>query len=430
MNKPITSKINSKGHMEIGGCDTVDLVKEYGTPVYVLDEVTVRGKCREYRTAFKDKYSNFLVCYASKALCASALLKIIQDEGMGVDASSGGELYTAKRAGCNLANVYFHGNNKTERELEDAVNMGIGRVVVDNYDELSLLGRVSSRLKKKIKILFRVNPGIEAHTHEFIQTGQIDSKFGIAKDEIVDAVKKTQTMEYIEFAGLHSHIGSQIFDISPFLAEADVLTALASEIYKASGVRIEDLNLGGGLGIDYSGGDNVPTIDSFVKQIIAHVEEKCDEFNLQRPKIVLEPGRSIIGNAGLTLYTIGSIKEIPGIRTYISVDGGMSDNPRPILYDAKYEAEVANKAGQPKTKKVTVAGRFCESGDKLIKDYELQNPEVSDILAVFCTGAYNYSMASNYNRVPRPAMVLVNNGLSKLIIKRESYEDLVLNDIM
>ncbi|MFA4905646.1 MAG: diaminopimelate decarboxylase [Candidatus Margulisiibacteriota bacterium] len=418
MNQPITAKINEKGHLEIGGCDLVDLAAEFGTPLYVMDEVTLRGKCREYRTAFKNRYDNTLIIFANKALCNTAILKIIQDEGLGADVASGGELFTARRAGCNLKTVYFHGNNKTQKELMDAVEMEIGRIVVDNLDELALLDRITEKLGKKIDILFRVNPGIEAHTHEFIQTGQIDSKFGISKENVAEAIKLAQRTKYVHFIGLHSHIGSQIFDIEPFLKEIEILCALSE------GMNVEEINLGGGLGIDHSGSDQVPTIDQFAEEVVAQFKK------LSAARLVLEPGRSIVGNAGVTLYAVGGIKEIPGIRKYVSVDGGMADNPRPILYDAKYSAVLANKARKPVGEKVTVAGRFCESGDKLIKDIELPKVEVGDILAVFATGAYNYSMASNYNRVGRPAMVLVNNGAPTLILKRESNEDLTLNDVV
>lgn len=429
MNQPITAKINNKGHFEIGGCDCVDIASEFGTPLYVLCEVSVRGKCREYRTAFKDRYPNSLVIYASKALCNISLLKIIQDEGLGVDVSSFGELYTAKKAGVDLANVYMHGNNKPKKELEDAIDLNVGAIVVDNFAELETIGEITSKSKKQVKILFRVNPGIEAHTHEFIQTGQTDSKFGIAKEDILKAVSFALKLEYVDFAGLHAHIGSQIFDIDPFLAEIDVLTLLAKEINNQLGFKVREINIGGGLGIDYSGSDNVPAIDSFAGKIISHFKEKCAEASIGEPKLILEPGRSIVGVAGITLYTVGSVKDIPGIRKYVSVDGGMSDNPRPILYGAKYEALIANKASMQKEEKVTIVGRFCESGDKLLIDYELQKAEKGDILAVLCTGAYNYSMASNYNRVTRPAMALANNGSVKLIIKRESYEDLVRCDV-
>ncbi len=430
MNQPITAKINSKNHFEIGGCDCVELAKEFGTPLYVLDEITLRGKCREYRTAFKEKYQDSLISYASKALCNTAVLKIIQDEGLGVDVSSGGELYTARRAGCNVSNIFFHGNNKTEKELFDAIDMGVGRIVVDNIEELITIDVISSKLQKTVNILFRVNPGIEAHTHEFIQTGKTDSKFGIAKDKVVDAVKLTLDMDYVEFVGLHSHIGSQIFEIKPFLAEIDVLITLAVEINEACKVKIKDFNIGGGLGIQYSGTEEVPSIDAFAHQAIAHFKAQYKKTGLPDPRLIVEPGRSIVGNAGITLYTVGSVKDIPGIRKYVAVDGGMSDNPRPILYQAKYEALIANNANEKKLEKVTIVGRFCESGDKLIENYDLPVVSALDILAVIATGAYNYSMASNYNRVPRPAMILVNNGTPTLIVKRESYDDLILNDIL
>jgi len=429
MNQPITAKINNKGHFEIGGCDCVDIASEFATPVYVLCEVSVRGKCREYRTAFKDRYPNSLVIYASKALCNISLLKIIQDEGLGVDVSSFGELYTAKKAGVDLANVYMHGNNKPRKELEDAIDLNVGAIVVDNFAELETIGEITSKLKKQVKILFRVNPGIEAHTHEFIQTGQTDSKFGIAKEDILKAVLLALKLEYVDFAGLHAHIGSQIFDVNPFLAEIDVLADLARQINNELNYKVKEINIGGGLGIDYSGSDNVPSIDFFANKIVSHFKEKCADAEIGEPKLILEPGRSIIGVAGVTLYTVGNVKDIPGIRKYVSVDGGMADNPRPILYGAKYEATIANKASLPKNDKVTIVGRFCESGDKLLVDYELQKAEKGDVLAVLCTGAYNYSMASNYNRVGRPAMILVNNGNAKLIVKRETHEDLAQNDV-
>jgi diaminopimelate decarboxylase len=420
MNQPITSKINAKGHLEIGGCDLVDLAAEFGTPLYIMDETTLRVRCREYKNAFKDHYENTRIVYACKALCTTAVLKIVNEEGLGVDVASGGELYTARKAGCDLKNAYFHGNNKTRKELEQAVEWGVGRIVVDNFDELALLDEVTQKMRKKVDILFRINPGIEAHTHEFIQTGQTDSKFGIAKKRAAEAVKAAQKVPYINFIGLHGHIGSQIFDVKPYAALVKLLAGL--------GIGIEELDIGGGIGIDYTGKDKPPAIDDLAVTVMGAFK-KAWPVN-PAPRLVLEPGRSIVGTAGVTVYTVGGVKKIPGIRKYVSVDGGMSDNPRPILYDAKYDALLANRAKDPKKEKVTVAGRFCESGDKLIKDIRLPQVKVGDLLAVFCTGAYNYSMASNYNRVGRPAMVLVNNGGAALIQKRESYEDLVLNDMV
>lgn len=430
MNQPITSKINDKGHLEIGGCDVVDLAAEFGTPLYVLDETTIRGKCREYKTAFKSKYDNPLIIYAGKALCNTAVLRIVCDEGLGLDVSSGGEFFTARKAGCDLKNIYFHGNNKPLKELEEAVEAGIGRIVVDNAEELENLDKLSKKLKKRIDILFRINPGIEAHTHEFIQTGKIDSKFGIAKENAVEMVNRAKKTKLLNFVGLHCHIGSQILDINPFVAAVDVLCELASKIFQETKERVQEINIGGGLGIDYSGQDKAPKIDEFAEKITSEFKKKIKELDLGEPKLVLEPGRSIVGNAGVTLYTIGSVKDIPGIRKYIAVDGGMNDNPRPILYDAVYDAVLGNRARDKKEEKVRVVGRFCESGDILIKEIELPKVIAGDILTVFCTGAYNYSMGSNYNKVGRPAMVLANSGSATLILKRESYEDLALNDVL
>ncbi|HTY13482.1 MAG TPA: diaminopimelate decarboxylase [Candidatus Omnitrophota bacterium] len=430
MNQPITSKINAKGHLEIGGCDVAGLAAEFGTPLYVVCETTVRSRCREYKTALKNRYDNSLVIYACKALCNTALVKMVNDEGLGLDVSSGGEIYTAKKANCDLKSVYFHGNNKSAKELEEAVEWGVGRIVVDNLEELQRLDKITSKLKKKADILFRINPGIEAHTHEFIQTGKIDSKFGIARDKAVEAARLAQKTAYINYIGIHAHIGSQILDVKPYLTEIDILCRLAADIRSATGMETKEIDIGGGLGIDYSGSDEVPSVDQFAEQAVDRFKKVCAELKLGEPRLVLEPGRSVIGTAGVTLYTVGSVKEIPGIRTYIAVDGGMSDNPRPILYGAVYDAVLAGRAQEPKKEKVTVAGRFCESGDRLITDIELPEVKAGDLLAVYCTGAYNYSMASNYNRVGRPAMVLVNNGLATLILKRESYDDIILNDVV
>lgn len=430
MNQPITAKINDKGHLEVGGCDVADLAAEFGTPLYVLDETTLRGKCREYKTAFKKRYDNSLIIFASKALCNTAVARIMCDEGLGLDVSSGGEFYTARKAGCEAKLCYFHGNNKPIKELEDALQAGIGRIVVDNLAELDNLDQVSQKLKKRVDILFRVNPGIEAHTHEFIQTGKIDSKFGIAKDKLIEAVKQAKSTKLVNFVGLHCHIGSQILDIDPFVKALDVLCELSSEVLKQTKERVQEINIGGGLGIDYSGQDKVPKVDDLAEKITSRLKELIKELDLGEPRLILEPGRSIVGNAGITLYRVGSIKEIPGVRKYVAVDGGMNDNPRPILYDAVYAAWLGNRMRDKKEEEVRVVGRFCESGDILIKEIGLPRVRKGDLLTVFCTGAYNFSMASNYNRVGRPAMVLVNNGSATLILKRESYEDLAMNDIL
>jgi len=430
MYQPITAKTNEKGHLEIGGCDVTDLAAEFGTPLYILDEITLRGKCREYKTAFKNRYENSLIIYANKALCTTAVVRIIEDEGLGMDVVSGGELFTVRKANCSVKNVYFHGNNKSRKELREAVEVGVGRIVVDCLDELQTLDEVSAEFNRKVDILFRVNPGIDAHTHEFVQTGKTDSKFGIAKDQVLQAVKLASKAKYLNFIGLHSHIGSQIFAVEPFTAEITALCDLGGAILKETGIRIEEINMGGGLGIDYTGKDHIPPVEAFAEAIVKTLKERSKENDLGEPKLVVEPGRSIVGNAGVTLYTVGVVKDIPGIRKYVSVDGGMADNPRPITYGAVYQADAANKMKAPKNERVTIAGRFCESGDKLITDITLPALKTGDLLAVYATGAYNYSMSSNYNRVPRPAMLLVNNGTPTVIIKRETYDDLVGNDVV
>lgn len=417
-NLPDTAKINKQKHLEIGGFDTVELAKEFGTPLYVLDEATIRGRCQQYIKAFRGRYPNTDVIYACKALCTAGVLKIVTSEGLGLDVSSGGEFYTALKAGCDPKKIYFHGNNKSKQELKFALEAGVGRIVVDNLQELETLDEVTKQTSRRADILFRVNPGIEAHTHEYIKTGTIDSKFGIPQDQVEAAVKEAGKKKLINFLGFHSHIGSQIFDVKPFVEETKLLLDLTLKY------GTQELNIGGGLGVAYLSSDELTSIDFFAKEIAAVLKDKI------MAKLVLEPGRSIISNAGVTLYTVGGIKEIPGIRKYVFIDGGMSDNSRPILYQARYEAKIANKADQPNKKKVTVAGRFCESGDILIKDINLPEVESGDILAVLCTGAYNYSMASNYNRVGRPAMVLVGDGDATLIVKRESYDDLILNDVI
>jgi diaminopimelate decarboxylase len=423
-NLPVTAKINKKGVLEIGGCSATDLVAQFGTPLYVMDDSTIRERCREYKTSFKSKYRNVEIVFASKALCTTGILNVISDEGLGVDVVSGGELSTALRAGCDPEKIYFHGNNKSLKELEEGLRAGIGRFVVDCFEELKNLDSLTSKTGVRADILFRVNPGIEAHTHEFIKTGQVDSKFGLSREKVLEAISLASSMKNVNFVGLHSHIGSQIFDVNSFVAELDVLLNIAKET-----AGVEEINIGGGLGIDYLEKKEAPAIESFASVVTAHLNKRLKELKIPEPKLVLEPGRSIVGQAGVTLYTIGVIKEIPGIRKYVSVDGGMADNPRPMLYQSVYDATIGNKADKKKNEKVTISGRYCESGDVLLKDVMLQGPSVGDILVVLCTGAYNYSMASNYNRVPRPAMVLVSKGDASLIIGRETYEDLSAKDV-
>lgn len=429
MNLPLTGDTNKSGHLEIGGCDTVDLAKKFGTPLYVLDEKDIRERCRAYKTLFKSKYPNSAVIYASKALSTIGLLKIISNEGLGVDVSSGGELHTALKAGFSPKKIYFHGNNKSRQEIEDGLSASVGRFVADNFEELKCLDELTIRSGRRAQVLVRVNPGIEAHTHEAIKTGQTDSKFGIGKDKVLEAVKLITSMRSVKFAGLHAHIGSQIFDAEGFLAEIDVLVDAAKRIREKLKIDSEELNIGGGLGIQYLDSDKPMKLEDFAEAVTKRLKERIASSRLPLPKLVLEPGRSIVGRAGVTLYTIGHIKEISGIRKYAVIDGGMSDNIRPMLYGAKYEFAAADNMKAKKAGRYAVAGRFCESGDVLAKDAELPKLEKGGLLAVLCTGAYNYSMSSNYNRVPRPAMVIAGDGKAKLILRRETCEDIVRNDI-
>jgi len=429
MIEPITTKINSQGHLEVGGCDTVDLAKKFGTPLYILDEETIRANCKAYTKAFDQNGLENKIIFASKALSVVSVLRLINSENLGVDVSSGGEIFTALKAGCSPKNIYFHGSNKTEKELEYAIKSKIGRIVVDNYSELETIESLSKKFKTKVHILIRVNPGIEAHTHDYIKTAKVDSKFGLSRQVVIDMLGYVKESKYVEFVGIHSHIGSQIFDVGPFKEEARFLMEMSAEILDRHGLICQEINIGGGIGIQYQNDDNPASIETFGKLISSAIIESAKKLGLSFPKVIIEPGRSIVGSAGVTLYSVGSVKDIEDIRKYVLVDGGMSDNPRPILYSAKYTAVVANKAAEPKNDVVTVGGRFCESGDVLIRDITLQSAQAGDILAVFSTGAYNYSMASNYNRVPRPAMVIVNKGRARLIVRRESYKDLVRNDL-
>lgn len=415
-NFPDSAAVNERGHLQIGGCDVVDLAREFGTPLYVMDEVTLRNRCREYLHSFRLHYPNIEVVFASKALCTVGISEVIANEGLGFDVSSGGELYTVLKAGADPKKIYFHGNNKSLRELEEGLKAGIGHFVVDHVQELEKLDTLTQKLKIKASVLIRINPGIEAHTHEFIQTGKIDSKFGVQISRLEELVPSVRKMKFVEFLGFHAHIGSQILEVAPFVAEAELLLGLTNK-YNAT-----EMSLGGGLGIAYLDQHEPPSIGHFAAEVSKVIKNKT------AAKLILEPGRSLVGTAGVTLYTIGGIKDIPGIRKYLFVDGGMADNPRPILYDAKYAALLGNKPEAEQKDLVSIAGRFCESGDILIKDIRLARAEEGDILVTLCTGAYNYSMASNYNRVGRPAMVLANNGDAAVVVKRESYEDLLIND--
>lgn len=427
-----TMKINRFGHLEIGGCDTVSLAKEYGTPLVVLDEALIRQTCRQYYHNFVEHTKNAEVIYASKAFSSPAIYKIIESEGLGLDVVSGGELYTALQADFPVNKIYFHGNNKSAQELAMALEYKIGKVVVDNLYELEMLNNMASLFKTKIDILLRITPGIEAHTHEFIKTGQIDSKFGLTlpNGQAIQGVEAALRCNNVNLHGFHCHIGSQIFEMDSYQHEAKIMMEFIHQVKKSFGYEAEELNLGGGFGIYYHKGDQPAQIKAYAEVVMSTVREQAKAFGLLIPKIIIEPGRSIIGPAGTTLYTIGSIKEIPGVRKYIAVDGGMSDNIRPALYNAKYEAVLANKCNASHNELVSITGKCCESGDMLLWDVMLPTASSGDILAMSCTGAYGYSMASNYNSLSKPAVVLANDGTIDLIIKRQTYQDLLKNHLI
>jgi diaminopimelate decarboxylase len=425
-------KINEKGHLVFDGCDVVELAKEYGTPLYVISESEIRNRCKRIREHFTGKYQNTQALYASKAMSNVALYKMIEEEGLGIDVVSGGELYTAMKAGFPMQNIYFHGNNKTPAEIKLGIENNIGCFVIDNEYELGLIQRMAFESSKKIKALLRITPGISGHTHAYISTGQIDSKFGfqIHEDTALNAVKRVLECPNIHFAGVHCHIGSQIYSIEAYRETVMIMTDLIQQIKLKLGVEVEELNMGGGFGVfDYEADKHVDIVE-FIEAMMDVIEEQCSIKAIKRPRILIEPGRWIVGEAGITLYTIGAIKEIQGVRKYASVDGGMTDNPRHALYNAIYRAAVANKAIEPCADTVTIAGKCCESGDILIRNLKTPVLESGDILAVYGTGAYNYSMSSNYNRLTRPALVMVNKGESRVIVRRETYEDLLNYELL
>jgi len=424
--------INEKGNLTIGGVDTVALAEEYGTPLYVMDEDLIRSNLRRFHESIKKCYGGRgEVHYASKAFSCMEMCRIVASEGDGLDAVSIGELYTALKAGFPMEKVGFHGNNKSDEELAFALDNGVGHIIVDNISELERLEKIASSKNKTAHIMFRIKPGIDAHTHQFVMTGQIDSKFGFALEtgEAFEAVKKALSCKNVKLVGLHCHIGSQIFDIAPFEAAAKVMLEFIAKIRDELGYTVPGLNLGGGFGIKYLEEHDPVPFEQYMERVSAVVAEECGKLNLEQPYIYIEPGRSIAASAGITLYTVGARKEIPNIRTYVSVDGGMADNPRYILYQSEYEAVVANKAGEERNEKVTIAGRCCESGDLIGENMPLQHAESGDIIAVLATGAYNYSMSSNYNRLQKPAVVMVSEGKSRIVVKRESLDDIIKNDV-
>jgi diaminopimelate decarboxylase len=416
----------------IGGISAVELAEQYKTPLYVMDEQLIRKQCRRYHDSFKVASGRNRVAYAGKAFLTLAMCQIVAEEGLCLDVVSGGELFTALKAGFPMEKVYFHGNNKTEEEIVMGIQNSVGRFVVDNCHEMELIDRLAGERGVVQEILLRLTPGIEAHTHDYIKTGQIDSKFGFTPLEngIMNAVKKVVSLKNVKLAGIHCHIGSQIFETQPYEDAVDIMMDIVADIKNETGLEISELDLGGGFGIYYKEWDDPLAVEDFCAIILSRAHEKSQDLGIRLPALTIEPGRSIVGNSGTTLYKVGAIKEVPGVRKYVAVDGGMTDNIRPSLYDAEYECAVCSRITAGETEAVTIAGKCCESGDILIKDFEMPKVESGDILAVFGTGAYCYSMSSNYNKIPRAAVVLVNSGTSKVIVQRETYEDMLRNEMM
>lgn len=425
---PSNSRHTPDGHLEIDGCDVVELTERFGTPLMIYEENTIRDQCRRFQEGFSRFTQDFEVIYAGKALCTMGVCALVAEEGLSLDVSSGGEYHTALTAGFPTDRIFFHGNNKTQEELEYALESGVGCVVIDNLYEMELLDRlVGVKGNNTQRVLLRITPGIEAHTHEYIQTGQEDSKFGfgLVEGRALEAIGRALEAENLDLAGLHAHIGSQIFELEGYRRAIAVLVDLVKEAHDQLGFECRYLNVGGGLGIRHTEEEDPASIDAYAEVKVLGLKAEMERVGLPVPRILVEPGRSIVGKAGVTAYRVGSMKDIPGIRTYVSVDGGMSDNMRPMLYGAKYEAMLANKAEAVPDTLVTVAGKHCESGDILIKDAMIAAPEVGDVLVTPATGGYCYSMASNYNGSLRPCVLLVRDGEARVMVERESYDDLI-----
>lgn len=428
---PDTAGVNERGHLTLGGCDTTDLVEEFGTPLYVFDEVTLRAKCREYVTEFGKRYPETLVIYACKAYVNRMLLRIFAEEGLGLDVVSGGELHIAGSAGFPMEKVYFHGNNKSEAELRLALASGIGRIVVDNFHELGMLDRAAQRMGIRQKVLLRLSPGIDPHTHTKTTTGIVDSKFGflMATGQAAQAVEQALAAPGLDLVGLHIHLGSPIFGLEPYREGIETVLGFAARMRAEHRFEMKEFSPGGGFAIPYLRTKPAPAVSAYAEVITGTLKRLTEELGIAAPKLIIEPGRSIVGRAGVALYRVGVRKEIPGVRTYVSVDGGMSDNIRPALYEARYEALVANKIGAKAEERVTLAGKHCESGDILVSDVGLPKLEPGDIVALPVSGAYCLAMSSNYNAALKPAVVLVKDETARVIQRRETFEDLLRRDI-
>lgn len=424
--------INSAGHLTIGGVDTIDLASTYGTPAYIMDENVIRRNFRAYKSAL-EKYAlnGWKVLFASKSLSYTGIYQIVADEGIGTDIVSPGELYTAVHAGFPMEKAYFHGNNKTDADIKMGIEHNIGYFVADNVEELNSLNSIAGQYGKTQKILLRITPGIDPHTHKAVVTGNIDSKFGtaIATGQALEIVKYALSLPNLELMGFHCHIGSQILEINPFIDAAEIMVKFISDVKTATGYEAAELNLGGGFGVRYIDEQQSLDIATGIKGVVDKVSSMCNKYNITIPCIIFEPGRSIVAPAGITLYTVGSVKEITGFKNYVSIDGGLPDNPRYALYQSLYEAVICNRAEAPKDYECTIAGRCCESGDLIAENIKIQQCSRGDIMALLVTGAYNHSMASNYNRLPRPPIIMIRDGKPYVAVQRESYEDLVKNDV-
>lgn len=424
---PVTAGVNAAGHLTLGGCDAVELAREYGTPLYVFDEATLRGQCRAFAGAFTGRYPRTMVAYAAKAYAGVAVLRLVAEEGLGLDVVSGGELATALAAGFPPDRMHLHGNNKAPAELREALAAGIGRIVVDNLDELALLERIAAERGGAADILLRLSPGVDPHTHDKITTGILDTKFGmsIQTGDAAMAVERALASPSLNLLGYHCHIGSQVFEQESYVETVDKMLGFAAAMRDRHGYAPEEFSPGGGYAVQYVQGSPAPEPDVYAELVVDALHAACERHGLPLPRLFVEPGRSIVARAGVALYTVGARKVIPGVRTYVSVDGGMSDNIRPAIYDAKYEALVADRATAEPDETVTVAGKYCESGDILIRDIALAGPRADDILAIPASGAYCVPMSSNYNAALRPAIVFVKDGAARLVRRRETYEDLV-----
>jgi len=424
---PPSARHDAAGHLEIGGCDVVALAAEHGTPLFIYDEAALRAQCRAYLTAFAAQTDRFTVVYASKAFACRAMCELVAEEGLALDVASGGELAAARAAGFPAADVYFHGNNKSVDEIEAAFDYGIGQFVVDSFDELPRLEAAAASRGRRQPVLLRVTPGVRPSTHSFVQTGQSDSKFGFGVDggQATEAVRRLQASAWLDLVGVHAHIGSQIFDLASYESEIAALFAAVAGWRRDLGFECRLFNIGGGLGIRYTLDDHPASIAEFAEVAVGALRGQAGRHGVDMPTVLVEPGRSIAGKAAVTAYTVGTVKVVPGVRTYVAVDGGMSDNLRPMLYDSRYDAMLANKAEVPATELVTVAGKHCESGDILVRDVRIAPPEPGDILVTPGTGAYGYVLANNYNGQPRPAVVMVADGRARVVVARETWEDVL-----